>query len=377
MKISIYSYINSVVSSALLFTCIYLFRRKFRFTHTKEISMFLFLYVIGVIRLLSPFDFFFAQGIPVENWYASVFELLFIKDFLFFPFPVSALIFLIFTSVSLLKLWKLFYIYKIESKYWKSEIPLESESLSAVNSAIQEQFSVPRCEVIKSASTSVPLVTGIWKKKVIVSDITYSYEELYYILLHEYTHIRHGDLWKKLLAEIFYAVFWYIPFSRFIKKDFIQTLEIRCDTAVLRNRTREEKLTYMNLLIKTMKNPSTKQPVQESLFFAIQEKETSMIERFQLMAKPPKSEKKQRYLSYFSIILVLFLFICSYMAAPVPHYEPEYHNTETDYLLTPDMAHIIYENGSYYVIVPSKGAKNEISPAGAQLMMEYGFSLKK
>ena len=102
-----------------------------------------------------------------------------------------------------------------------------------------------------------------------------------------------------------------------------------------------------------------------------------MIERFQLMAKPPKSEKKQRYLSYFSIILVLFLFICSYMAAPVPHYEPEYHNTETDYLLTPDMAHIIYENGSYYVIVPSKGAKNEISPAGAQLMMENGFSLKK
>lgn len=143
MKISIYSYINSVVSSALLFTCIYLFRRKFRFTHTKEISMFLFLYVIGVIRLLSPFDFFFAQGIPVKNWYASVFEILFIKDFLFFPFSVSALIFLIFTSVSLLKLWKLFYIYKTEAKYWKSEIPLESESLSAVNSAIQEQFSVP------------------------------------------------------------------------------------------------------------------------------------------------------------------------------------------------------------------------------------------
>lgn len=377
MKISIYSYINSVVSSALLFTCIYLFRRKFRFTHTKEISMFLFLYVIGVIRLLSPFDFFFAQGIPVKNWYASVFEILFIKDFLFFPFSVSALIFLIFTSVSLLKLWKLFYIYRAEAKYWKSEIPLESESLSAVNSAIQEQFSVPRCEVIKSASTSVPLVTGIWKKKVIVPDITYSYEELYYILLHEYTHIRHGDLWKKLLAEIFYAVFWYIPFSKFIKKDFIQTLEIRCDTAVLRNRTREEKLTYMNLLVKTMKNSSTKQPVQESLFFSIQEKETSIMERFQLMAKSSKSGKKQRYLSYFSITLVLFLFICSYMAAPVPHYEPEYHNTETDYLLTPDIAHIIYENGSYYVIIPSKGAKNEISPAGAQLMMENGFSLKK
>ncbi|MDQ9833756.1 hypothetical protein RFY41_12090, partial [Acinetobacter soli] len=81
--------------------------------------------VIGVIRLLSPFDFFFAQGIPVKNWYASVFEILFIKDFLFFPFSVSALIFLIFTSVSLLKLWKLFYIYKTEAKYWKSEIPLE------------------------------------------------------------------------------------------------------------------------------------------------------------------------------------------------------------------------------------------------------------
>lgn len=377
MKISIYSYINSVVSSALLFTCIYLFRRKFRFTHTKEISMFLFLYVIGVIRLLSPFDFFFAQGIPVKNWYASVFEILFIKDFLFFPFSVSALIFLIFTSVSLLKLWKLFYIYKTEAKYWKSEIPLERQYLSEVNSAIEKRFPVPECSVIKSTVTSVPLVTGVLNRKVIIPNTEYSYEELYYILLHEYTHIRHGDLWKKLLAEIFYAVFWYIPFSRFIKKDFIQTLEIRCDTAVLRNRTREEKLTYMNLLIKTMKNPSTKQPVQESLFFAIQEKKTSMIERFQLMAKPSKSEKKQRYLSYFSIILVLFLFICSYMAAPLPQYEPDYHNTETDYLITPDMAHIIYENGSYYVIVPSKGAKNEISPAGAQLMMENGFSLKK
>lgn len=377
MKISIYSYINSVVSSALLFTCIYLFRRKFRFTHTKEISMFLFLYVIGVIRLLSPFDFFFAQGIPVKNWYASVFEILFIKDFLFFPFSVSALIFLIFTSVSLLKLWKLFYIYRTEAKYWKSEIPLESQYLSEVNSAIEKRFPVPECSVIKSTVTSVPLVTGVLNRKVIIPNTEYSYEELHYILLHEYTHIRHGDLWKKLLAEIFYAVFWYIPFSKFIKKDFIQTLEIRCDTAVLRNRTREEKLTYMNLLIKTMKNPSTKQPVQESLFFSIQEKEASIMERFQLMANTAKSKKKQRYLSYFSIILVFFLFICSYMAAPVPHYDPEYHNTETDYLITPDMAHIIYENGSYYVIVPSKGAKNEISSSGAQLMMENGFSLKK
>ena len=71
--------------------------------------MFLFLYVIGVIRLLSPFDFFFAQGIPVKNWYASVFEILFIKDFLFFPFSVSALIFLVFSSVSLFKLLKLLY----------------------------------------------------------------------------------------------------------------------------------------------------------------------------------------------------------------------------------------------------------------------------
>lgn len=377
MKISIYSYINSVVSSALLFTCIYLFRRKFRFTHTKEISMFLFLYVIGLIRLLSPFDFFFAQGIPVENWYASVFEILFIKDFLFFPFSVSALIFLIFTSVSLLKLWKLFYIYRAEAKYWKSEIPLESQYLSEVNNAIQSYFPVPECSVIKSTVTSVPLVTGVLNRKVIIPDTEYSYEELYYILLHEYTHIRHGDLWKKLLAEIFYAFFWYIPFSKFIKKDFIQTLEIRCDTAVLKNRTREEKLAYMNLLIKTMKNPSKEHPVQDSLFFSIQEKETSIMERFQLMAKSSKSGKKQRYLSYFSITLVLFLFICSYMAAPVPHYDPEYHNTETDYLITPDMAHIIYENGSYYVIVPSKGEKNEIPLSGAQIMMENGFSLKK
>lgn len=314
MKISIYSYINSVVSSTLLFTCIYLFRRNFRFTHTKEISMFLFLYVIGVIRLLSPFDFFFAQGIPVRNWYASIFEILFIKDFFFFPFPVSVLIFLVFSSVSLFKLLKLFYISRTEAKYWKSEPLLENECLSAVNSAIQEQFSVPKCKVIKSASTSVPLVTGIWKKKVIIPDIKYSYEELYYILLHEYTHIRHGDLWKKLLAEIFYAVFWYIPFFRFIKKDFIQTLEIRCDTSVLQDKTKEQTLTYMALLVKSLKNPSQTQPVQESLFFAIQEKEASMLERFQLMAKPSKSEKNRDtcltfplYLSFFCLFAPIWL----------------------------------------------------------------------
>jgi TonB family protein len=59
-------------------------------------------------------------------------------------------------------------------------------------------------------------------------------EERQLILTHELTHIRHGDAWWNLLAELATVVFWFHPMVWFARSRMRLDQELACDDDVLR-----------------------------------------------------------------------------------------------------------------------------------------------
>lgn len=73
---------------------------------------------------------------------------------------------------------------------------------------------------------------GVLRRYIILPDKMYTDTELYYILLHEYTHFCNRDTAVKLLVTLFCIVFWWNPVVYLLQKDLEQTLELKCDRAI-------------------------------------------------------------------------------------------------------------------------------------------------
>lgn len=108
----------------------------------------------------------------------------------------------------------------------------------------------------------MPYAIGPFRSRIILPDIDFSDDELYYILLHEYCHIKRHDLLKNFLLQILFCLIWWIPFHSLAMKDFQQILEIRCDRSVTKRMSREEVCSYMDMMISCLKKiPRHRRPL--------------------------------------------------------------------------------------------------------------------
>lgn len=86
---------------------------------------------------------------------------------------------------------------------------------------------VYECEGIRS-----PFAMGLLRGRIYIP-YHMAEREREYILLHERCHIRHYDLWVRLLACILQAVYWYNPLVWVANRCMERDMEMRCDEYVL------------------------------------------------------------------------------------------------------------------------------------------------
>jgi hypothetical protein len=80
----------------------------------------------------------------------------------------------------------------------------------------------------------------------------FSAEEQRWIRIHELTHIRRGDLWLRLIAEAFRALFWFNPLVHVALRALRQDQEYACDQAVVSRCTGPERYQYGKALLLSM-----------------------------------------------------------------------------------------------------------------------------
>ncbi|MCL2662012.1 MAG: hypothetical protein FWE83_01605, partial [Oscillospiraceae bacterium] len=91
---------------------------------------------------------------------------------------------------------------------------------------------------------STPVVTGFFRPVIYLPDEFINYRDLRFILMHEATHIRNGDMWCKLLSLLVIIVHWFNPIVYLLNRAINIDSELACDTAVLRKVDEEQRMQY-------------------------------------------------------------------------------------------------------------------------------------
>ena len=109
--------------------------------------------------------------------------------------------------------------------------------------------------VFESDGIPAPFVLGLLRARIYIPFGLVG-DERDYVLNHERTHIRRGDHIIKLLAFFALALHWFNPlawvFCRLMTKD----MEMSCDEAVLRNKSRELKKSYCTSMLSLSRRQS-------------------------------------------------------------------------------------------------------------------------
>lgn len=115
-----------------------------------------------------------------------------------------------------------------------------------------DRYGLSQSRMFTTTRAGAPFVTGLIKAKVFLpADFAerFALQEQQWIVLHELTHIRRRDLWTRLVAEGFRALFWFNPLLHLAVHLLHADQEYACDQAVVSRCTTQERYRYGRALM--------------------------------------------------------------------------------------------------------------------------------
>lgn len=115
----------------------------------------------------------------------------------------------------------------------------------------------PRLVVCSELKT--PMLVGIFRSVILLPQDAPAGEELRLSLLHELTHYRRRDVWRKALALWVNALYWFNPFVWYMVRRIDQETELACDEDVLRRLSDRDYATYGKTVLSAMTRTQRKE----------------------------------------------------------------------------------------------------------------------
>lgn len=253
----------SLLTSLLLGTLILVFQRfllsvtnQQRLINSKILTIFNFLFMF---RLLVPFEFGYTITIPSKKMLPVV------KDFFGYPLitifqqEITVLNVLVFIWVvgSLFKVTLLFRDYRKIKQF----IRLTPDHTIKNSSEFQAVHSFKVVETLDS-----PVVVGLRRPIVLLPKIDFSDKELDYILRHEALHISNLDLFVKYFYELLIVIYWWNPLMYLFREQMDNVIELKTDEQLIEQLTYEERIEYVQTLVKVRENQVKKRKVGNYAF---------------------------------------------------------------------------------------------------------------
>lgn len=146
-------------------------------------------------------------------------------------------------------------------------------AMSARNARMQKWLKPHprRLNVRQSDRVSTPLTYGIFHPVILMPKNTdwENRQQLQYVLMHEYVHIRRFDALTKLLVTCALCIHWFNPMVWMMWVLFNRDVELSCDESVLRHMGEASKATYARMLIQMEAERSGIAPLCSGLRFRI------------------------------------------------------------------------------------------------------------
>ena len=107
--------------------------------------------------------------------------------------------------------------------------------------------------VLESGESASPFVAGFLRPVLVLPEglaQTVTKAQLRLILAHEMAHIRRGDLWLSLMAQVARTLLWFFPLAHFACREVLECAEEACDAAALRINPEAERGEMGHLLLR-------------------------------------------------------------------------------------------------------------------------------
>ena len=247
-------------------------------------------------------------------------------------------------------------------------------SYQVIDSTRENKFAqslgMKHATITVSPNVSVPYITGVFRAKIFLPPLRLSDEKLEMILRHEYQHFKSGDAIIKLFYLILSIMFWWNPFIHIFLRDLDCLLEIRCDAVMSKRMTRDEKKVYLETLLDIYRNTySDFSPVAASALFR-GDNEKLIVQRFKLLTSDRKSLIRQAV----SVMVVVFLFLASFMFIIQPYHWVPQEYMDGVFILSSDNAVIVLSlDGIYRLYIDGQFfyEMNEVTAPFADIPIIY------
>lgn len=156
----------------------------------------------------------------------------------------------------------------------------------------REYVRTTKFQVLLLPSIQAPAIFGLIRPKILMPLADYTEEEIYYILKHEMLHYYHHDMPVKILCEMLCVIYWWNPAVYLLRKLIARILEIRVDCALTSGFDKEEKIKYLECILKSMKE-GRQDKSSLMITFAAQKGDT-MKQRFHCIWENQQQEKEPK-----------------------------------------------------------------------------------
>ncbi len=355
MSIDIFSIMMAVLWCNVFTIVLYVFFSKTRFAVYFSISPFIVLTVFSILRLLLNFELPNTRILPSYTIYPAILSFMQLR-----PFEALSEAFTIQVYELLCLVWiigifcSLFRLYIREYRFQKllSGEPLTGDSRVY---SILEKLSdgkPNKLRVVESTLIEVPMVAGFFRPTIYLPKVSLSDTELYYVLLHEWTHYIHKDIWVKLLIRILCAIYWWNPVIYLLKYNIDSILEVKNDLYLTCKLSEEASIDYLQTILSLARKTLTGRTTGSGFAIElIQSQKANLLEqRFHFVLNHKPSGKKPKSCTALLSGVMLLVFIASYGFVLQPNTTPKEVETGEAVFITPDNAYICKNKDGTYIL---------------------------
>ena len=169
----------------------------------------------------------------------------------------------------------------------KKGICVEDSMILRLTAQLSEELHIKQTvPVIKSMEAASPMVIGCFHPLLVLPNEQYSTEELFFILKHEFVHLKRHDVFFKFLLTIANAMHWFNPLVWLMRREAVVDMELSCDESVVQGTDFNVRKAYTETLYATLHRNFTRTTVFSTQFYGGKQ---VMKKRFQnILAKAAK-----------------------------------------------------------------------------------------
>lgn len=384
MNISFFSFLMSVLFSTVFILMIHLLRNRPLFLKSFGVHALLVMYGLCLFRMIFVIELPFTIPLGFKGAFSHTYSLLRkvqvsvgrsrvdIIDVLLSIWIIAAM------TIFIRLIWQESVVRKRLSPFRRNKNYTAEQTLEKVKELSSRQLPVRVCVC---PDIDIPMGLGIFQRWIYLPDEEYGEEQLFYILMHEYTHFCNRDGAVKLLTLLLCCVFWWNPAVYLLKKDVEQILEIKCDVSSTRNFDKKERLEYLLTIVKVLKGGLQSKSVSSPLItmrLVSRTKHDDIKERFELITKATK-QFGIRYQAAFIGFAVL-LTALSYTFVLQSAFDPPEEDIYTDDSIAEwDLknAHILQHRDMTYSLVLENDEMYPINDSFLQMCIDLGTEIRK